>query len=71
MTRDDFLEAINFSMKPPFSIEDIHEGGEPDNEGTYLVGTEDGYTFFGIWYGSYWNYVGVTSSSTEKQKFFD
>lgn len=62
MTKDDFLEAINFGRTPKYEISQIHEGN-PDKEGVYLVGTESGKTYIGIWHGTYWNYTGFTSAT--------
>lgn len=61
MTKDDFLEAINFGRTPKYEISQIHEGN-PDKEGVYLVGTENGRTYIGVWKGTHWNYANFTSS---------
>ena len=61
MTKEEFLEKINFSRYPKFDISEIHEG-DPKEDGCYLIGTAKNHIFIGVWRKPNWYWVGFTSA---------
>ncbi len=60
MNKEEFLEAVNFSRKPEYTMEDVQEG-TPTEDGVYIICTEKDNCLIGVWENEKWPYASFTS----------
>lgn len=54
MTKEQFLEAINRDREPKYELREIHEGA-PSKDGSYLILTESGHMYIGVYENNQWS----------------